>query len=144
MAIDGGGGGGGILGFSNSFTGSAQALEIYGDFAAAYTGVIACTTSEQTVLSFTTGNYLFVGRFQLNAALQLSTRSVVQSAANITFNGVQVALLITGNSSADSPFSQAEAFIIPAYTEIVITVVSDADDVDKLATAGLTGRIYRE
>jgi len=144
MAILGGGIGGAGNPVGGSFTGPAEALEIVGNFAYAYPSLIEATTSEQTVLSFTTGNYLFVGTFQLNGAVQLSNRSIVQSAANIKLNGVQIALLMTGDGSEDAPFSQAQDLIIPSYTEVEITVISDADDADNFATVGMTGRIYRE
>ena len=42
-----------------SFTGAAEALEVYGDFAAAYSGNIQVNTSAVTHLEFITGNYLF-------------------------------------------------------------------------------------
>ena len=66
MAI-GGGGGGGILGFSNSFTGTATAIEIAGDFAYAYSGPVRPVSGDETktALEFTTGNYLFVSQTQL-------------------------------------------------------------------------------
>ena len=53
------------FGVSNTFTGPAEAIEVYGDFAAAYTGLHSANETGFEVLSFTTGNYLFVGEFQL-------------------------------------------------------------------------------
>ena len=56
-----------------SFTGPAEALEIYGDFGAAYSGPQNINTSEQDALAFTTGNYLFVGELQFNGATKFAS-----------------------------------------------------------------------
>ena len=63
MAPIGGPTGGGQSGFGSggSFTGPAEALEIIGNHAYAYSGTFEATTAEQTALDFTSGNYLFVG-----------------------------------------------------------------------------------
>ena len=49
-----------------SFTGPAEALEIYGDFCAAFTGNQAASTTPAEVLKFTTGNYIAVVTLQIN------------------------------------------------------------------------------
>ena len=45
MALDGGGGGGGLLGVTNSCVGPQEALEVAGDYAYAYSGVISDAAS---------------------------------------------------------------------------------------------------
>ena len=144
MGLDGGGaGGGGILGVTGSFTGPAEALEIYGEFAAAYSGKFEATTAEQTALDFTTGNYLFVGKIQMNAFLQLAGVTTRQGAAAISFNGIDVALISTADSNERAPLQASQDLIIPAYTEVKVIIVAEVDDSDNFATVGLTGRIYR-
>ena len=126
MAIGGGGSGGGPIGVSNTFTGPAEAIEIYGDFAAAYTGLHSASTTTATVLSFTSGNYLFVGEFQLNGAIDpASGTDIQQTTANIKFNGVSVAVITSGNGAIDTPMSTTQALIIPAYTEVTVEYDSD-------------------
>jgi len=56
-APSGGGGGGGPVGFSNSFTGPAQAIEIVGDFCYGYSGIVTSVSSAATLLEFTSGNH---------------------------------------------------------------------------------------
>ena len=145
MQRDGGpGGGAGGLGSGGSFTGPAEALDIYGDFAAAYTGLHAAVTTTFEVLSFTTGNYLFVGEFQLNAAVDDDDPSeIIQSSAVIKFNGASISLLTTGNATADSPMSVTQSLLIPAYTQVVVEFDMASAHVDKFASGSLIGRIYR-
>jgi len=127
-----------------SFTGPAEALEIVGDHAYAYSGIFEATTSEQTALEFTSGNYLFVGKIQMNAFLQLSNVSIRQGAANITFNGVQVAIIATANGNEQAPLQASQDLIIPAYTEVKVTIIAETPDSDNFATVGMTGRIFRD
>ena len=146
MAILGGGpGGGGPIGVSNTFTGPAEAIEVYGDFAAAYTGLHSASETGFEVLSFTTGNYLFVGEFQLNGAVSKSSPGdIVQTSATITFNGVDIAIITNGNASIDAPMSTTQDLIIPAYTEVTVTFDMTSTGADNFASGTLTGRIYRD
>jgi len=139
---DGGPGGAGGAGnpVGGSFTGPAQALDIYGDFAAAYSGEIVATgsTGGATVkmLDFTSGNYLFVGF--LNFSNDMDGASVISLAMEL--NGNNVLVMSEDNSATDTPMRYN--IIIPAYTEVSVKWgVSSGTDVK--ATAILTGRIYR-
>ena len=49
-----------------SFTGPAQALEIYGDFAQPLQVIKSASTTPAEVLKFTTGNYIAVVTLQIN------------------------------------------------------------------------------
>jgi len=143
MAIGGGGSGGGPIGITNSFTGPAEALETYGDFAAAYTGLHTASTTTATVLSFTSGSYLFVGNFQLNGAVDPADGSLQQTTANIKFNGVSVAVITSGNGAIDAPMSVDQPLVIPPYTEISVEFDSDGTSASRVASGTLIGRIYR-
>jgi len=146
MQRDGGPGGPGAGGnpTGGSFTGPAQALDIYGDFAAAYTGLQPASTTRFTVLSFTTGNYLFVGEFQLNAAIELDNVTlIVHTGATIKLNGSTIALLTAGDLQLDAPITQTQTLLIPAYTEVLVQFDMDSTAADRYATGSLIGRIYR-
>jgi len=134
-----------ILGVSNTFTGPAEALEIYGNFAAAYTGLQASTTTAFTVLSFTTGNYLFVGEFQLNGAVDAADPTQTkQTNATIKLNGTAVSLITSGNVSIDAPMTVTQALLIPPYTEVTVEFDMDGTNTNILASASLIGRIYKD
>ena len=146
MQRDGGPGGAGGAGnpVGDSFTGPAEALEIYGDFAAGYTGLQAAHTTKFTVLSFTSGNYLFVGEFQLNAAVdENDPTSIQQTNATIKLNGATVSLITSGNGAIDAPMSVTQALLIPAYTQVIVEFDMDGISATTFASGSLIGRIYR-
>jgi len=142
MAIDGGGGGGGPVGFANSFTGSAQAIEIIGDHAYAYNALSANTVSA-AAMSFTTGNYYFVGTLQINMPFNYSDPSDNIGYLEAKLNGSVVSLLTVGNVPPDSTDSVYQDLIIPPYTEVEINIKANSTVSSRLTTVTLTGRIYR-
>jgi len=127
---------------SASIASVGKGIRYIGGWAYAYSGTFEATTAEQTALEFTTGNNLFVGKIQLNAFLQLSNVSVRQGAANITFNGEQVALLMAASPNENAPFETSQDLIIPALTEVKVTVIAETDDANNYATVVMTGRVY--
>jgi len=145
MALDGGGGGGGLLGAGNSFTGTAQALEVIGDHGYAYGGLKVSSTTPNTVLSFTSGNYYLVGEIQVNAGLDDDdpAGSVVPTTLNIKFNGASIAIIGCGGATPDRrPSSITQAVVIPPYTEVEC-IVDSMDEADRYNSVTLVGRIYR-
>jgi len=140
----GGGGGGGIVGVSNSFTGAAQALEIYGDFAAAYSGTLGSQNSELIHLKFTSGNYYLVGRLTVNGAADKAVLSNGRlTIFTLSMNGAEILLMKTETPENDMPGTLYCDIIIPAYTEVEVTAISDASSSTRKTSALITGRIYR-
>jgi len=141
MAPIGGPTGGGQAGFGSggSFTGPSEALELVGDHAYAYTNVPASTTSVNA-FNFTSGNYYFVGKIQLNPELEYANGSTGSCRIRIKMNGSIVGLLIT---EATDFYRSSMNLIIPAYTSVTVEVVSAEDTPAEIITIGLTGRIYR-
>ena len=123
-----------------SFTGPAEALEIIGDHAYAYSSAAAQTSGagEVTKLEFTSGNYYFVGH--LNAANgDLSTD---WWKLRIYLNGTLV--LTHANNNGSSSFMEdinPTPVLIPPYTEVKVTIQlgSDSDS----PNTQLVGKIYR-
>jgi hypothetical protein len=141
MALDGGGGGGGPLGFTNSFVGPAEALELVGDHAYAYSGQVDLASTEKTMLSFTSGNYYFVGDWQM--LYDGSGFSAGEAMGyTIKMNGTTVARaeIAQGTSAIDSIMRQVP-IIIPAYTKVEILGDTDAGNI--VVVGLLTGRIYK-
>tara|TARA_Y100000310_G_scaffold217401_1_gene218460 strand:- start:182 stop:616 length:435 start_codon:yes stop_codon:yes gene_type:complete len=144
MALLGGGGGGGPLGVGNSFTGPATGLEIVGDHAYAYSGLITAQNTDQTALSFTSGNYYLVGYLQLNAPVDDDNpASVSLTACRVSFNGTGVFIIVSGDGVHRSSRSVRQKIIIPAYTEVVAIIDSEATAADQYGSVVITGRIYR-
>jgi len=139
MGLDGGGGGGGgILGVTGSFTGPTEALEIIGDHAYAYSGLIndnGTGAANATMFNFTSGNYYSVASLDLLTDAKAGENVFVE----MTLNGAIVYKGIWDDVPAfiSSPLV---TFLIPAYTEVVFKWGSSSN---KNATAVITARIYR-
>ncbi len=129
-------GGGQALGSGGSFTGPAEALEIVGDFAYAASGSIQDSGSDApdtTLLSFTTGNYTFVGTLDFTNTVS-STHNIY---LNMTFND---AVINETKESSSGIVPMRFHYIIPAYTEI--TVKWGAGTTAN-GSCFMAGRIYR-
>ena len=110
-----------------SFTGPAEALDIYGDFAAAYSGQQNINTSAVQHLKFTTGNYLFVGDLQFNGAIAFTSGAITGgdvSGCQVKFNDVIVFDLKVETGAEDMPTEVTVPILIPAYTEVLVEVIS--------------------
>jgi len=141
MALLGGGVGGAGNPVGGSFTGPAEALEIVGSHAYAYSGLIAAQNTDQTALSFTTGNYYLVGYLQLNAPVDDDDpSSVILTTCKVSFNGSGIFLLVNGTGG---PENARQKIIIPSYTEVTAILDSESNGPDNFGSVVITGRIYR-
>ena len=139
MALDGGGGGGGLLGVTNSFVGPQEALEVAGDFAYAYSGVMsdaASGSAATSMLKFTTGNFNFAGYLNFTDNVVSNDNMFLV----MTLNGATVISLVYRSGAAGSDNLNPYDIFIPSYTEVEIKFGSSGT-VD--GTAWLVGRIYR-
>ena len=132
-----------------SFTGPAEALEVVGDHAYAYSGLFPASTTEQTALSFTSGNYYFIGEVQINSAIDDDAPQTASATSlNVKFNGTSIMILgsggdVAGVSTHRSSLSNVSKIIIPPYTEVVCIIDNDATVADNYASVTLIGEIYR-
>ena len=144
MALLGGGVGGAGNPVGGSFTGPAEALEIYGDFAAAYSGDFGATTNVTERLKFTTGNYLFVGTIRLSGMTDLTTAGGGNIATmSVTMNNSIILVSKTDGQSENMPSADVAPLIIPAYSEISVSTDAGGTDPDLTGTISIIGRIYR-
>ena len=146
MALLGGGVGGVGNPVGGSFTGPAEALEIIGDHAYAYSGMFEGSNTSQQAFNFTTGNYYFVGDIQVNMAYEYDasgTPSALATQLRISLNDNNIAQLIAGLIGSDSQVSVSQPVIIPPYTKVVVDIVGDANESTRLMGSTMTGRIYR-
>jgi len=128
-----------ILGATNSYVGTQEALELVGDHAYAY-NTFNVNNTTGTFMEFTTGNYYFVGTIQMGRNMK--------SAAETTFIlelNDQVAYQSKFDNGAGQtlvmPTQTPLPVIFPAYTKVKLSCeVNDAADDIALA---ITGRIYR-
>ena len=119
MAI-GGGGGGGPVGFANSFTGPAQALELVGPFGYAYSGSTGVSNSPVEMIKFTSGNYIWKGIIQTGVG-GVGTSAQSDDIETVLFlNGIQVQARILSHTN-ESLGDYGMELIIPPYTEFIAT-----------------------
>jgi len=141
MGLDGGGGGGGgILGVTGSFTGPAQALELIGNHAYAFSGGVQDAGSGAaniTCLDFKTGNFYFVGTVEW-ATNNTGNENLF---VNITQNGVSVYDIEWDTSVNNINYDQPINMIIPPYTEFKLKWGIAAQTRNLFVV--MTGRIYR-
>jgi len=134
------GGGGGIVGVGNSFTGTAQTLELVGDHLYSYSGPVATDNTETTFIEATSGNYYLVGIWQP----QMFEATGDDYIFKLYLNGSLAQVTMTPgvpNVSGTTPLQIN--LIIPSYTEVKITGqrITGSGTADNGAL--IVGRIYR-
>ena len=138
MALLGGGVGGAGNPVGGSFTGPAQALDIYGDFGAAYSGIVDVDNNEIALIEYTSCNYLLVGEwngYYYEAVYGEDFRFIV------SLNGQKIEAFTTEGSTRGHSRAILN-LIIPAYTEVKITAQNVTDSTAREMMASITGRIY--
>ena len=124
-----------------SFTGPAEALEIVGNFGMAYRGVVECTCRGTTMLSFTTGKFIFNAKIQANYGVNQADDMTYE----LLFNDKVVQKWFnpgaTGVSNASVEPTNPVFLIIPAYTKVEFKCTSAASTRENIAS--LIGRIHR-
>jgi len=126
-----------------SFTGPAQAIEIIGNHAYAYSGVIASKAASAPLdnpgVSFTTGNYYTVAQIgwvesSANADDKFISMSMNDS---IIYQGKWDPSTVLSDMNQDQPIQ----VVIPPYTEFLVGF--DSNGSGNYCTILLSGRIYR-
>ena len=128
-----------------SFTGPAEALEIYGDHGAAYSGPLAASTSAVTHLEFTSGNYLFVGTIDVYGQMKIdAVTGGGAGVAEIQFNGKELFNIKVETGLESMPAEVSMPIIIPAYTEVKVLFQTQYDTAGATTSINILGKIYRE
>jgi len=130
---------------SNVVAGAGLELNIVGEFAYAYSGLIAQGSPAVTNLDFTTGNYILVGEIQLNASVDDDDPSTGgSSTCMIKFNGVSISLIKADGELERAPASQTQAVIIPPYTSVNCAVDTGGSGAsDQFTSVSFTGKVYK-
>ena len=133
------------VGYGPQFTASTGlSLNVIGNHAYAIASVTGATDDTETQLKFTSGNYLFFGRWTCNGGARIDA----PDNGNVTvwtlkFNGVNVALIKTDTRDEDMPSTMYNEIMIPPYTEVEVLCESNSDEVTNLTSCLITGRIYK-
>ena len=140
MPLVGGGGAGNTAGSNPAGIGTS--LNYIGDHAYAYSGAVAVTNSEKTLLSFETGNSLFVGTWTghfnqaIDAAIEMDDYRFV-----LYLNGIQIMELTATDSGSQNRNNNRE-LIIPPYTSVIVSCQNYNGSTTNDMGATIVGRVY--
>jgi hypothetical protein len=118
-------------------------LNYAGDWAYAYSGEIANSTSPTLQLSFHSGAGLLVADVSFMGTVNpanLGGGGVTIFA--VAFNSQSIAYLKTEGNEEDMPASFTIPFFIPPFTKVEITADSQYDTSGYFTSVHLTGRVY--
>jgi len=121
-------------------------LNIVGNHAYAYSGLHNVNTSSVEHLKFRTGNYVFVGKFQFFGPVQFSSGQIDNGdfgGVQISFNDVPLLIGKVDTKEEDSPTEIKGPLIIPAYTEVLVEVVSTITTAGFFTSANIIGRVIK-
>jgi len=140
MALVGGGGAGYTAGGNPAGTGTT--LNYIGDHVYAYSGTFGSLNSSQTMLDFTTGSSVVVGRVHCNGAVNVAAVDAgLVDSFTVTMDGQTIALLKTETGS-ERQWAAWVDIVIPPFTHVTVTTIAAASNATYLVTALITGRIY--
>ena len=140
MPLVGVSGAGNTAGSNPAGTGSG--LNYIGDHAYAYSGTFSSLNSSQTMLDFTTGSSVVVGRVHCNGAVNVAdVNAGLVDAFTVTMDGQTIALLKTETGS-ERQWAAWVDVIIPPFTHVTVTTIAAASNAAWLVTALITGRVY--
>jgi hypothetical protein len=112
----------------------------------AYSGLHTSNTTAFEVLNFFSGEGYIVGEIQLNSATDDDFPTAVNvNTANILFNGISIALLRAGTTTAaDTPYTNpsiSQKIIIPPRTTVSVIVDSNGTETDRYISIVFTGKV---
>lgn len=141
MALIGGGGAGNVAGGNPSGTGSG--LNYIGNHAYAYNSLPA-TADDTVILRFNTGAEYILGWIQFNGYIKPNQPSVgTEGSCTVTFDDQTVLSLKTDTElETSAPHSENQYILIPAFTNVVVTLRASQASADQFATVGFAGRLY--
>ena len=128
---------------SNVVAGASLELNYVGEFVFAYSGTVAASTSEQTILNTVSPGHLIVGEFQYNQPTDPEApQNDETSSVQIKFNGVTISIMRVVEGSGYGAFV-TQKVIIPPYTKILATCESTDNQSSMLATLTFVGKRYK-
>jgi hypothetical protein len=142
MPLVGGGGAGNTAGGNPAGIGTS--LNYIRDHAYCFSGSVAASTAEQTLLSFSTSSDYIVASLTMTAPIAM-TNDIVNGKTRgfqLSFNSQVVGLYKVESTSEDMPSDTEVQILIPPFTAVVLTCIDDSSSVNYLGTANLTGRVY--
>jgi len=131
---------------SNVIAGVSPDLTYVGSQCFAYAGTFASSTSETTMLEFTTGNDIIVGKFILNGSVDpIESHLGGDNAFTIKLNGLIVSTTKIDTTGGDigMPMTNVQPIIFPPYTNVVLSTLSRENSATERLSAYFIGKIVK-
>ncbi len=141
MPLVGGGGSPNVAGSNPS--GIGKGLNYVGDFAYAYSGLVAVAPTETTILDFSTGGSLFVGTIQFLYASQADTAPADDCFYKLEINSESVLQYLDtgyGSNHSRSPHDPSPIIIAPFSKVTVSAEMGSSNTINQVCL--IVGRVY--
>tara|TARA_Y100000296_G_C4942540_1_gene142192 strand:- start:10 stop:435 length:426 start_codon:yes stop_codon:yes gene_type:complete len=129
---------------SASIASTGKGIRYIGEHCYGFSGLTTSSTTEQTLLDYTTGSGYILGVFLLTGGAKLTTAVGLgnMSVWRITLNGEIVALVKTETSTEDMPSIENVEILLPPQTRVAVGLISDQNDANIFNSTTFTGRVY--
>jgi len=133
------------VGYGPQFTASTGLdLNIVGDWAYAYSGMVQISTSAVDQVAFSTGGYVLVGELTVGANIKVADPSNGGiTIFQIYLNNVEALRLKVDANEEDMPTALVVPILIPPYTVVSVTGISQYGTAAFDSCVSIIGKIYK-
>ena len=132
-----------VIPTSASIASTGLGIRYIGDWAYALTGTIPASQTAQTILDFTTGNGLIVGKFNCSPVTNFTTVDGAETTFQLSFNDEVVAIQMFHNNASDTGGNYwSLEVLIPPLTAVKLEMDAGSNTATYLGTAMFSGRVY--
>ena len=127
------------IGANAIFSGPQKGLTIIGNHCYAYSGDVAVSDSNTTMLEFTTGEKYIIAKFEYHGAIAQIASS--QLAIEVTLNGNSVIHTFFDATVDHTLWDSPPTILIPPLSNVKMTL-AQASGSDRTMQMTLTGKVY--
>ena len=127
---------------TNVIAGTGLDLNYIGNHCYAYSGEFEASTSDQTVLNFTTGSKYIVGELFVSGPIEPGASTGAITTFIVKMNGINAILLKVDSAQEDQPNNEKVKLILPPYTNLTVITDSDANSSSRHTTTAFTGEVH--
>ena len=130
---------------SASIASPGLGIRYIGEHCYAFSGGVGASTSEQTVLDFTTGSGYIVATLTMTGPIRMGTAQIhagYTRGYQLDLNSQTAGLYKVESVSEDMPSEIEVQILIPPFTHVVLSCVDNDTHASYLGTANITGRVY--
>ncbi len=111
----------------------------------AFSGAVAQSTSEQTLLDFTSGSGYIVATLTMTAPIMMDNVHIGSGGVRgwqLDFNGQTVGLYKATANPENMPADMEVQILIPPFTAVTLVCIDTTDNANFLGTANITGEVF--